>query len=198
MSASNTVENVKVIYKKVPQGAPKIDEDFGIEKETLDLDAVEIPAENGVLLRSLYITVDPYMRGRMRDPKIPSYSSAFVPGKPMEGGVVAEVLRSNSSKVSSGDIVIGNLPWQSYIVTQNKEGPEGLTNLESARIAGIPLSYYLGVLGMPGLTAYSGLLDIGSPKAGETLYVSAASGAVGQVVGQIGKILGLYVVGSAG
>ncbi|RKP11371.1 chaperonin 10-like protein, partial [Piptocephalis cylindrospora] len=196
--APNNVENVKVIYKQIPQGIPKADQDFVIEKEALNLDTVEIPAENGVLLRSLYITVDPYMRGRMRDPKISSYCPAFIAGSPMNGDVVAEVIRSNSPNLVPGDIVLGGLPWQSYIITQDQEGSGGLINLKTARTAGHPLSYYLGVLGMPGLSGHSSLLDIGKPKAGETLFISAASGAVGQVVGQIGKILGLYVVGSAG
>ncbi|RKP11414.1 alcohol dehydrogenase, partial [Piptocephalis cylindrospora] len=193
------VENITIIYKKIPQGAPKADETFAIQKETLDLDAVEIPAENGVLLRTLYITIDPYMRNRMQDPKIPSYISAFESGSPMVGGVIAEVLRSNVPTISPGDIVQANTPWKSYVVTQHKDSfHEDITVIKNARTAGIPLPYYLGVLGMSGLTAYSGLLDIGKPKSGETLYVSSAAGAVGQVVGQIGKILGLYVVGSAG
>lgn len=147
------------------------------------------PGEGEVLVRSLFLSVDPYMRGRMRDAK--SYVPPVELGAVMEGGGVGEVVRSNQSGLDAGDIVVGMLGWQDYAVAK----PEQLHKLDP-RVK--PISLGLGVLGMPGLTAYFGLLDLGLPKEGETVVVSAASGAVGAVVGQIAKIKGCRVVGTAG
>lgn len=145
--------------------------------------------EGEVLLKALYISVDPYMRGRMSDAK--SYVAPYEVGKPIMGGVVAEVVESNNERLPKGAVVVGNLPWQQYVVHNGK----GL-NLIDPEVA--PLSYHLGILGMPGLTAYFGLLHIGQPKEGETIVVSGAAGAVGTVVGQIAKLKGCRVVGIAG
>ncbi|KAJ3217672.1 hypothetical protein HDU67_007495 [Dinochytrium kinnereticum] len=136
---------------------------------------------------------DPYMRGRLRV-GAKSYTNSFTLNAPLDGGVVAKVVRSSNPKFPEGSVVVGHLPWKEYhIVPQAK----GLTPVKSPAKE-FPLSYFLGIAGMPGFTAYAGLLKIGKPKAGETLYVSAASGAVGLVVCQIGKAMGLKVVGSAG
>ncbi|RKP15186.1 NADP-dependent leukotriene B4 12-hydroxydehydrogenase [Piptocephalis cylindrospora] len=203
MSSSKTqaVENVRVIYSHIPNAMPRVDEDFRIDRESLNLAEVSLPQDQGVVLRTLYLSLDSYMRGRMRDPKGSHYAAAFSVGEPMHGGAIAEVVQSTYPKLSPGDIVMGDLPWQSYTIIQGEKDSGGvgaLTKLDSARSTGLPLSYYLGVLGMPAWTAYGALLDIGKPKAGETLFVSAASGAVGQVAGQVGKNLGMYVVGTAG
>ena len=147
------------------------------------------PAAGQFLVRNVYMSVDPYMRGRMRDVK--SYVPPFQIGAVLDGGSVGQVIASRHPGFAEGDCVVGGQGFREYYVTdgagQRKVDP---------KLA--PLSAYLGVLGMPGLTAYVGLLDLGKPKAGETLLVSAAAGAVGMVVGQIGKILGLTVVGTAG
>jgi NADPH-dependent curcumin reductase CurA len=133
--------------------------------------------------------VDPYMRGRMNDVK--SYSPPFQVDAPISGGVVGEVEESKSADYKKGDIVLGMLPWATQSIVSSKEIRKIDTSLA-------PASYYLGILGMPGLTAYFGLIDIGKPKSGDTVVVSGAAGAVGIVVGQIAKLKGCKVVGIAG
>ena len=150
---------------------------------------VPSPGEGEVLLRTLYLSLDPYMRGRMSD--APSYAAPVAIGGVMEGGAVAEVVASNNLKFASGDIVLGRTGWQTHSLSDGG-------NLRKVDPALAPISTALGVLGMPGMTAYAGLLEVGKPKAGETLVVAAASGAVGSVVGQIAKIKGLRAVGIAG
>ena len=169
--------------KNRPKGRPELT-DF-------DFTTSEIPElqEGEVLLSSKYISVDPYLRGRMSD--APSYIEPFELDKPMASGMIAEVLESKNSNFSTGDFVSGMLQWKDTQVAK----ADGLIKVDPNKA---PLSAYLGILGMTGLTAYLGLTEIGKPKKGETLIVSGAAGAVGSVVGQIGKILGLRVVGIAG
>lgn len=150
---------------------------------------IPVPGAGEVLLRTLYLSLDPYMRGRMSEAK--SYAQPVQIGDVMVGEVVAEVVSSNDPSLAPGDTVITRLGWQEYGVVPAK----GLIKVDGTAAA---LSYYLGVLGMPGMTAYFALLDIGKPKPGQTVLVSAASGAVGQVVGQIAKIKGCRVIGIAG
>ncbi|MBB6501974.1 NADP-dependent oxidoreductase [Pedobacter cryoconitis] len=145
--------------------------------------------QHEILLKTLYVSVDPYLRGRMNDAK--SYIPPFQLHQPVQSGIIAEVVTSDIPGFSKGDFVSGNLQWKEYQVSNGK----GLSKVDQA-IA--PLSAFLGVLGMTGLTAYLGLIEIGKPKAGETLVISGAAGAVGSIVGQIGKILGCRVVGIAG
>jgi NADPH-dependent curcumin reductase CurA len=142
-----------------------------------------------VLLKTKYLSLDPYMRGRMSDAK--SYVPPFPVGEPLGGGTVSEVVASNNPGYAPGDIVLGFGGWQEYSVSNGKE----LRKLDPG--AG-PVSTALGVLGMPGMTAYTGLLNIGRPKEGQTLAVAAAAGPVGSAVGQIAKIKGCRVVGIAG
>jgi NADPH:quinone reductase len=151
--------------------------------------AVPAPGEGQVLLKSVYLSVDPYMRGRMSDAK--SYVEPFKVGEPIHGGAIGKVVKSNSAFFKEGEFVIGMLPWQEYSLVSEKE-----VRRVDPSIA--PLSSYLGILGMTGLTAYFGLLDIGKPKEGETVVISGAAGAVGSAAGQIAKIQGAYVVGIAG
>jgi NADPH-dependent curcumin reductase CurA len=164
----------------------------GYPKET-DFRLVESPVpEPGTgefLVRVIYLSLDPYMRGRMSDAR--SYVPPVTVGDVMEGGTVGEVVRSNHPGYAVGDIVEGRLGWQEYAVSAGK----GVRKLDPT-VA--PISTALGVLGMPGLTAYFGLLEIGQPKPGETVVVSAASGAVGGLVGQIAKLKGCRAVGLAG
>ncbi len=142
-----------------------------------------------ILVRNLYMSVDPYMRARMNDVK--SYVPPFQIGEVLEAGAVGEVVASQNPKFKEGDVVVGMFGWENY----SKSDGEGVLTVERGAV---PLSYYLGVLGMPGMTAYAGLVGVANLKAGETVFVSAASGAVGSVVGQIAKIMGCEVVGCAG
>jgi len=142
-----------------------------------------------VLIKGLFYSVDPYMRGRMNDVK--SYSPPFGVDAPIVGGVVGEVEESKSPDFKKGDIVLGMLPWATQMIVSSKEIRKIDTSLA-------PASYYLGILGMPGLTAYFGLTDIGKPKSGDTVVISGAAGAVGIVVGQIAKLKGCKVIGIAG
>lgn len=147
------------------------------------------PGAGEVLLKTLWLSVDPYVHGRIKETA--SYTPPTPIGAVIEGGAVSEVLESNSPDFKSGDIVLGRAGWATHSV----EKAEGLRRIDPS-IA--PVSTALGVLGMPGSTAYFGLLDIGQPKPGETVVVAAASGAVGSVVGQIAKLKGARAVGIAG
>ncbi len=171
-----------VILRSRPQGAPML-ENFALEEE-----AMPKPGEGEVLTRTLWLSLDPYMRGRMSD--APSYAAPVQLGAPMTGETVGEVVESRDPRFSPGDIVVGAFGWQSHIVWP------------ADRLVTIPkgdhYSAYLGVLGMPGVTAYSGMKDIGQPKPGETVVISAASGAVGAIAGQIAKRAGARVVGVVG
>ena len=154
-------------------------------------DNFELPEikDREILLEAMFLSVDPYMRGRMNDAK--SYIPPFEIGKSITGGAIAKVLKSNSVNFKENDIVTGNLPWQQRCIATEND----LIKIDTS-IA--PPSYYLGVLGMPGLTAYFGLMHVGKPKTGETVVVSGAAGAVGIVVGQLAKLQGCRVIGIAG
>jgi NADPH-dependent curcumin reductase CurA len=155
------------------------------------LEEAPVPAlgADQVLVRNLYMSVDPYMRGRMNEMK--SYVAGFQLGQPLEGGAIGQVLESRNSAFAQGDCVASMMGWREYFVSDGG----GLTKV-NPRLA--PLSTYLGVLGVPGFTGWYGLKYIGEPKAGETLVVSGAAGATGSFVVQMGKILGCRVVGTAG
>ncbi len=172
-----------ILLNERPKGLPT--------ESTFKFTDEELPElqDGQVLLKALYMSVDPYMRGRMSDAK--SYVPPYKLHEPIAGGVVAEVTQSKNTQLPQGTVVMGNLPWQTYSISDGK----GLMKIDP-KIA--PLSYHLGILGMPGLTAYCGLLFICDPKPGETVVVSGAAGAVGTVVGQIAKIKGCRVVGIAG
>ena len=173
----------QIVLASRPKGLPTA-QNFRFE----NIELAEIQA-NEVLLEGMYYSVDPYMRGRMNDTK--SYTPPFQIDQPIEGGVIARVVETKSSNFKPGDIVLGGLPWREKIIATEK-------NLQKIDTTIAPASYYLGLLGMPGLTAYFGLMHIGKPVAGETVVVSGAAGAVGIVVGQIAKIQGCRVIGIAG
>ncbi len=173
----------QIILASRPVGEPK-DENFKLVESTLPQ-----PAKDEVHLRTLYLSLDPYMRGRMSATK--SYAEPVAINGVMEGGTVSEVVQSQYSDLAIGDIVLGYTGWQSQAITPGATLIKIDPNLA-------PVSTALGVLGMPGMTAYTGLLNIGQPQAGETVVVAAASGAVGAIVGQIAKIKGCRVVGIAG
>lgn len=178
-----TTTSTQVVLRNYPAGEPN-ESDFEIRNAPL-----EGPGDGEVLYRVIYLSLDPYMRGRMSSAK--SYADPVPLGGVMVGGTVGQVLASKDDRYAVGDFVLGFGGWQSCAI----EPGERLIKLDPEKA---PISFALGVLGMPGATAYCALLDIGKPKAGETLVVSAASGAVGSVAGQIGKILGCRVVGVAG
>jgi NADPH-dependent curcumin reductase CurA len=175
--------NKIILLKKRPVGKPTLD-DFEFTS-----DAIPDPMTGNVLLKTIYVSVDPYLRGRMNDSK--SYVPSFEVGKPIQSGIIAQVIDSKHPEFRKEDYVSGNLEWKEYQVSDGK----GLMKVDP-NVS--PLSSYLGILGMTGLTAYLGLTEIGMPKAGETLVVSGAAGAVGSVVGQVGKIMGCKVVGITG
>ena len=176
-------ENRQVRLKQRPAGAPT-EQDF----EIASAPAPE-PGEGEVLVQALWLSLDPYMRGRMSDAK--SYAKPVEVGGVMEGQTVGRVVESRAPAFSKGDIVLGGQGWQLYSAVPT-------ARLHKLHAADAPLSTALGVLGIPGLTAYVGLDTIGRPKPGETLVVSAASGAVGAVVGQLARLAGARAVGIAG
>jgi NADPH-dependent curcumin reductase CurA len=173
----------RIVLASRPVGEPK-PSDFRLENFP-----VPQPGPGELLLRTKFLSLDPYMRGRMSD--APSYAKPVGIDEVMEGGTVSEVAASNNDKFAKGDIVLSHTGWQTHALSNGA----GLRKLDPS-VA--PISTALGVLGMPGMTAYTGLLEIGKPQPGETVVVSAASGAVGSVVGQIAKIKGARAVGIAG
>jgi len=183
MMAQGQIANRRIVLNSRPVGAP-VAENFRLEP-------LGVPALSAgqVLLRTIYLSLDPYMRGRMSD--APSYAPPVAVGEVMVGGTVSRVDASRHPDYQTGDLVVGYSGWQDYALSDGT----GLTRLDGQMKQP---SLALGVLGMPGFTAYMGLLDIGQPKAGETVVVAAASGAVGSVVGQIAKLKDCRAVGIAG
>ena len=173
----------QIVLAARPNGTPLLN-DFRFEN--IELDALQ---QGEVLVQGMYYSVDPYMRGRMNEGK--SYIPQFELNKAIEGGVLATVLESKSDLFKTGDVVLGALPWSEKMIASDK-------NLQKIESTVESVTYYLGILGMTGLTAYFGLMHIGKPKAGQTVVVSGAAGAVGIVVGQIAKIHGARVIGIAG
>ena len=175
--------NRRVVLSERPNGLP--------DAKTLQLEHSEVPTPGAdqVLLRTRYLSLDPYMRGRMNDAK--SYAEPVKLGEVMTGQVVAEVLQSNCEGYALGDHVLAGSGWQDYALSDG-------TDLRNLGQTPQNPSWYLGILGMPAYTAYAGLLEIGAPQPGETVVVAAASGPVGATVGQIAKIKGCRVVGIAG
>ena len=185
------VQNKGLIFKKVPSGWPVPDEHLAIEARDFDLNTS--PPQGGVTTQNFYVSFDPYQRGRMREPNKKSYAPPFQLGEPITNSAVAKVIKSANEKFQEGDIVIGMLGTEEYSVVPNTDLLRKLENPYN-----LDPKLYVGALGMPGLTAYSSFYDIGKPKKGETIFISAASGAVGQIVGQLAKHEGLTVIGSVG
>ena len=178
-----TLTNRRVLLRSRPDG-PVTPDNFELDERD-----VPEPGDGEILVRNLVMSVDPYMRGRMND--VESYIPPFEVRQPLEAGVVGRVVASRHPRLREGDHVTGMLRWEQYSLSDGK----GLHTVDPALA---PLSYHLGILGMPGMTAYVGLVGVGEVKEGESVFVSAASGAVGSVVGQIARNLGCRVAGSAG
>ena len=179
----NTQTNRQVLLAARPNGEPT-----GSDFNLIETD-IPAMADGDVLCKTIYLSLDPYMRGRMNAGK--SYADPVPIGGVMEGGTVSRVIDSKNSQFSEGDIVVSRTGWQDFATVPGEQ-------LRKVDPALAPISTSIGVLGMPGMTAYTGLLNIGKPQSGETVVVAAASGAVGSVVGQIAKIKGCKVVGLAG
>jgi NADPH-dependent curcumin reductase CurA len=175
--------NRRIVLASRPDGYPGQDDFRLVSSDTPK------PAEGQVLVRVLWLSLDPYMRGRMRD--VQSYAASVEIGEVMVGGTVGQVIESRTPAFDVGDIVESRLGWQEFGLSDG-------TGLRKLDLTLGPISTALGALGMPGMTAYFGLLDVGAPEPGDTVVVSAAAGAVGQVVGQIARIMGCRVVGIAG
>nr|DAD25130.1 TPA_asm: hypothetical protein HUJ06_026594 [Nelumbo nucifera] len=189
MATEKVVPNRQILLKDYVSGFPK-ETDMVLTSTTT---SSKVPPGSGaVLLKNIYLSCDPYMRGRMSKPISQNYADSFVPGSVIYGYGVAKVVDSEHPDLKAGDLVWGITGWEEFSLVSN---PRRLLKIKHTDV---PLSYYTGILGMPGLTAYVGFHEICSPKKGETVYVSAASGAVGQLVGQFAKLMGCYVVGSAG
>ena len=173
----------RIVLASRPKAVPTI-ENFRLE--TMD---IPVPRPGQFLARTIWLSLDPYMRGRMNDAK--SYAAPVEVGATMEGGCVAQVVRSDHPGFDAGDIVVGSFGWASHGISDG-------TGMRKVDPSIAPVSTAVGVLGMPGLTAWVGLNDIAQAKAGETIVVSAATGAVGSMVGQLAKRKGLRVIGVAG
>ena len=178
-----TTKNKQVLLAARPTGAPKASDFKIVEADLRD------PALGELLVKNRFLSLDPYMRGRMNEGK--SYAARLELGDVMVGSTVGEVVASQHPKFKVGDTVVGGLGWQQYALSKG----EALMKVDPNAV---PISAYLGAVGMPGVTAWYGLLDIGKPKASETVVVAAASGAVGSVVGQLAKIKGCRAIGIAG
>jgi len=191
------VQNKAFMYKSIPHGWPEAGKDLTIESTDFDLEAA--PPKGGFTTKNFYAAYDPSQRGRMRDPKIPSYSPAMEVGKPVVSvSVIGKVLKSDTPKVEEGTMVmLGGAAMESYSAVEASVVAAGKYQILENR-PGVPLTAYLGALGMTGMTAYGSLHEIGQPKKGQTILVSAAAGAVGQMVGQFAVREGLHVIGSVG
>ncbi|XP_075477348.1 LOW QUALITY PROTEIN: 2-alkenal reductase (NADP(+)-dependent)-like [Primulina tabacum] len=183
------VTNKMIVLKDYVKGFPK-ESDMSLKTSVIKL-RVPDGCDNSILVKNLYLSCDPYMRTRMRKME-GSYVESFVPGSPIMGYGVSKVVDSTNPNFKNGDLIWGMTGWEEYSLIKSTEG------LFKIQHTDVPLSYYTGILGMPGTTAYCGFYEVCSPKKGETVFISAASGAVGQLVGQFAKLFGCYVVGSAG
>lgn len=184
--------NKTLIFKQIPKGLPVPGQDLTVENREIDL---ETPPKGGLVLQVLEASYDPYLRGRMRDAGSKSYSAAFQIDDPVTNATLSKVLKSDNPNFQEGDIVRAHTPLAEYA---RLEDPAKALAYKITNPHNVDLSYFLGPLGMSGLTAWSSLYKIGKPKKGETIFVSSAAGSVGQIVGQIAKHEGLTVIGSVG
>lgn len=184
--------NKTFVFKSIPTGVPVPGEHITVEDRQIDIH--DVPP-GGLIIEEHYASFDPYLRGRMRDSSVQSYVPAFEVGQAISNAVVGKVLESKNDNFKPGDLVHGQLQIAQYAQVSD---PKQCDLKKINNHHGLDLALFLGALGMPGLTAWSGLYEIGKPKSGETIFISSAAGAVGQIVGQIAKKEGLKVVGSVG
>lgn len=188
------VQNKGLIYKEAPTSWPEIGKHIAVESSDFDVD--QAPPQGGFTAKVNYVSFDPYQRGRMRNPEIKSYAPPFEQGKPVTNSAIVTVIKSDNSKFKPKDVVYVPRTWTEEYSAIPKDMADPSTVLENPYKLDEKL--FIGALGMPGLTAWSSFYEIGAPKKGETIFISAASGAVGQIVGQLAKHEGLKVIGSVG
>ncbi|KAK4458612.1 hypothetical protein QBC42DRAFT_209904 [Cladorrhinum samala] len=186
-----STQNKTLVFKKIPEATPVAGEHLVVENRPFD----NTPPEGGVTLSILSASYDPYLRGKMRDASIKSYSPAFPLNDPIANATISKVLKSDSPDFKEGELIYGLLPIAEY-ASLTKDQLKSVRKIHNPN--NLELGLFLGPLGMPGLTGWSSFYEIGQPKKGETIFISSAAGAVGQVVGQIAKKEGLKVIGSVG
>jgi len=193
-SRRTMVQNKGLIYREHPSGKPEVGKHIKVETE--DFDENQSPSSGGFTCKVHYVSFDPYQRGRMRDPSIPSYAPPFDLGKPITNQGIVTVIKSDNGKFKPGQVLTVPRVWTQEYCAVDKDMADPARVLDNPY--NLDLKLFTGALGMPGLTAYSSFYEIGQPKKGETIFISAASGAVGQLVGQLAKHEGLKVIGSVG
>lgn len=172
------VQNKSIVLKSIPDGWPVPGKDLVVEKREFNPD--QAPPRGGITAKNLYASFDPYQRGRMRDPSIKSYAPAYHVGEPISNSVVSKVLKSDNAQFKPGDLVVGMWGIEEYSVVTEDDFKAAMFPIQKIdNKYNLDPALFLGPLGMPGLTAYSSFYDIGQPKKGETIFISAASGAVG-------------------
>jgi NADPH-dependent curcumin reductase CurA len=189
------VQNKSLIYKQIPEGFPVAGKDLVVEVSEFDLE--QAPPAGGVTTKNLYASFDPYQRAKMRDVNKKSYTPPYNPGETIYNNSVAKIIKSDNEKFKSGDLVSGMIKTEQYsVVSKDIVNSPFLRKIENPY--NLELDVFMGAMGMPGLTAYASFYDIGKPQKGETIFISSAAGAVGQIVGQLAKHEGLKVIGSVG
>jgi len=190
------VASKALIFAEAPTGWPEAGKHLKVE--STEFDTEQAPPSGGITAKVHYVSFDPYQRGRMRSPEVKSYSPPFTLGKPIDNGAIISVIKSDNSAFKAGDVVVAprNRTEEYSVITAEELKQNGYHVLDNPY--NLDPKIFIGALGMPGLTAYSSLYEIGAPKKGETIFISAASGAVGQIVGQLAKHEGLKVIGSVG
>lgn len=192
------VKNRAVIFQSPPTGGYPVEGQHLVYSESNEIDIDNVDIKDGVLVRNKVVSIDPYQRGRMRAPEIQSYSAPFKLNSPITNYGVGKVIRSNDDRFKVGDEIFSNSTgFEEYTIISKKGLDDVATRVIDQKI-GLPVEKWTGAAGMPGMTAYYGFYEIGQPKKGETIFISAASGAVGQIVAQLAKREGLKVIGSCG
>lgn len=187
------VSNKGLIFKKAPLSWPVAGEHLAIETREFDIGAA--PPKDGIFVKNFYISFDPYQRGGMRNPDGETHFAPFTLGEPITGGAVSKVIKSDNTSLREGDTVLGTFGTEEYSIV-TAEGMPMVRKLENPY--SFDLQVFVGPLGVAGLTAYSSFYEIGKPQKGQTIFISSAAGAVGQIVGQLAKNEGLTVIGSVG
>lgn len=190
------VQNKALIFADYPTGWPEAGKHLKVEAR--DFDTEQHPPKGGITVKTHYVSFDPYQRGRMRKPEVKSYAPPFTLGEPVTNAAIVTVLKSDNEKFKAGDVLVAPRANTEEYSAYEKELADTFYPLPLGNPYKLDPKYFTGALGMPGLTAYSSFYEIGQPKKGETIFISAASGAVGQLVGQLAKHEGLTVIGSVG